>query len=51
MCQLSSAQPLSEGSVATRHLNCQVSRNLSAELHPVNSDEICHLSYNMLAEP
>ena len=42
--QLSSAQLLSEGSVATRQLSCQLSCNMSAQLHPVSSDETCHLS-------
>ncbi len=45
MCQLSSAQLLCEGLVATRQLSCQVSCNLSAELHPVDtSAEQCYLS-------
>jgi len=47
MGQLSSAQLLSEGSVAT--YNSAV-RSAAAELHPVKSDETCHLSYNLLAE-
>ena len=47
MGQLSSAPLLSEGSVAT--YNSAV-RSAAAELHPVKSDETCHLNYNLLAE-
>jgi len=48
--QLSSAQLPSEGSIATRQVSCQVRCSLSAELHPVSSDETSHLSCNVLAQ-
>ncbi len=50
MCQLISAQLLSEGSDSICQFGRQVSCNLSAELRPVSRDEPCHLSCNVLAE-
>ena len=35
---------------ATCHFSCQLSCNISAQLHRVSSDETCHLNCNVLAE-
>jgi len=49
MC-FSSAQLLSEGSIATCQLSCQFSCNLSAELHPISSHDIDSFSCNVMKE-